>query len=159
MSFRSQKPGSKSGDGMETLILNNIESAGWHINSVFGDPLPIFAYTVGLEHSFEHPELIVMGLPPNLAATLLNQIGESVREGRQFRDGVLLPGAEIGLEGDFGLGGVGKDAKEELMLSARWFYRGSHFRALQVIWQDLEKRFPGDPAFDTRLLRLQPLLR
>ena len=43
-----------------------------------------FAYTVGLYHSFGHPELIVGGLPLDVGHSVLNIAGESIRRGVRY---------------------------------------------------------------------------
>jgi hypothetical protein len=49
---------------------------------------PAFAYTVGLHHSFGHPELIVVGLPLDVGHSVLNVAGESIRRGVRYSEGV-----------------------------------------------------------------------
>ena len=54
---------------------------GWAATAVFGDDIgESFAYTVGLT-GFDHPELLLTGMPPEVAGRLLNGAGERVRSG------------------------------------------------------------------------------
>lgn len=51
-------------DEHERKALADVQQHGWHVLKVMEDNEgPAFAYTVGLYHSFGHPELIVVGLP------------------------------------------------------------------------------------------------
>ncbi len=54
---------------------------------MFGDDIgESFAYTVGLT-GFDHPELLLTGMPPEVAGRLLNGAGERVRSGDPLRPG------------------------------------------------------------------------
>jgi hypothetical protein len=51
-------------DDHERKALADVQNHGWHVLKVMEDDRgPAFAYTVGLYHSFRHPELIIVGLP------------------------------------------------------------------------------------------------
>lgn len=50
---------------------------------------PPFAYTVGL-FGFGHPELLIFSVTPQVAASVLNAIGESVRAGDPLADGHVV---------------------------------------------------------------------
>jgi hypothetical protein len=67
-----------------------IDRFGWAVlhggGSGPGDPR--WSYTVGLS-AFEHPEVIVVGLPFAAGETYLNLVGEAVRAGARFRPGVV----------------------------------------------------------------------
>ena len=72
-----------------------ITAYGWFIQAVeAGAHNPDWAYTVGLSAGFDHPELIVVGLPYPDAGGLLNALGEQVRDGRRFAacEHIHLPG-------------------------------------------------------------------
>jgi hypothetical protein len=67
-----------------------IESVGWaviHVLPTDEDPGPPFAYTVGLT-AHDHPELLIAGLPSQIAHSLLNDIAGRVYDTAQrFSDG------------------------------------------------------------------------
>jgi hypothetical protein len=66
----------------------DIQSYGLHILKVTGDDeWPEFAYTVGLFHSFNHPEVIVLGLPGETAQAILNNLADVIRSGKRFAAG------------------------------------------------------------------------
>jgi hypothetical protein len=58
---------------------------GWAVVPV-GDGSRAWAYTIGLVE-VNHPELVVMGMPPERAGTLLNSLAARIREGSEFLDG------------------------------------------------------------------------
>jgi hypothetical protein len=45
---------------------------------------PAFAYSVGLYHTFGHPEILVIGLKLDVIFGMINGIGEFVRGGKRF---------------------------------------------------------------------------
>ena len=90
-------------DQEDARIKQVIREHGWAITYVGGECSrpgcdhppgegPPFAYTVGL-FGLGHPELLVFGVPPELAYELLNHLGEKVREGSE-----LMPGVEISFD-------------------------------------------------------------
>lgn len=75
-------------DEHERKALADVEEHGWHVLKVLEDNEgPAFAYTVGLYHSFRHPELIVVGLPLDVGHSVLNIAGESIRRGVRYSEG------------------------------------------------------------------------
>ena len=63
---------------------------GWAVMEIEpGRGHPGWAYTIGLQTGFGHPELVVVGLPQGAGPTMLNALGEQVSRGRPFEAGVL----------------------------------------------------------------------
>ena len=48
------------------------------------EPAPTWAYTIGLLQSFDHPELVVTGLPDDSAAHVMTGVVDRIREGERF---------------------------------------------------------------------------
>jgi hypothetical protein len=71
----------------EKNIKSDVERYGWPV-ALFekSTATPSFAYTIGLWKTFNHPEIVVFGLPINLLHTILNDAGELVKGGK----GLLL---------------------------------------------------------------------
>lgn len=60
-------------------LLSDIDSHGWHVLKIMDDDNgSSFCYSVGLFKTFNHPEIIIIGLKPDLAHTLINNIGEDI---------------------------------------------------------------------------------
>ena len=140
----------------EIRILSDIRTTGWSLMAVLD--YPPFAYTVGLEHSFEHPEMIITGMPPTLACNILIEISKQIRRGRYFRAGAILRGEEIRCSTNLLMGEVSARSRRDYMLCSQWLYASEDYRALQVIWPDTRGCFPHEPDFERRFRAHQPLL-
>jgi hypothetical protein len=130
-----------------------IAEHGWVVQGVFGTdehPSPLFAYTVGLVGS-GHPELIVYGLPLEVASSILNDLAEHVAAGGRLHAGDRLTRDES----DYGMVLVAVDDTAPLGL-ARGVY-GPEVRALQLVYPDDEHRMPWDDGCDPYVASL-PLL-
>ncbi len=138
----------------------DVAEHGWHVIKVFsdGDTGPPFAYTIGLETSFRHPEIIVFGLNDDLdfMHRVLNGIGARVERGERFAHGDRKRGILPGYVCPFAR--VPKSAYAEHLGRAIQYHRGTRFRALQCIWPDPKKRLPWDPKVMPPILRRQPVL-
>lgn len=68
-------------DEFEERAISNIKNYGLHIIHVLEQGnLPNFSYSVGLWHSYQHSEVIIIGLKPNLTRWILNELGRRVKE-------------------------------------------------------------------------------
>jgi hypothetical protein len=140
----------------ERNALDKIEEFGCMVLHVQnpGEPRPAFSYTFGLHNSRGVPELVTCGLPSNVAQSALNSAADLIGEGvdlTQGRQRDLIGNVEVEFRP------VDRKWIEELMLSAIWFNGNSEFKALQLIYPDLENRFPGEEGFNTYFE--QPLLQ
>lgn len=135
---------------------DTIRRHGWAVTAVFGDELgEYFAYTVGLS-GFEHPELLVTGMPPEVAGRLLNEYGERVKAGQRLRPG------------DQRLDAIARrpvellevtDSRQAEMLDANGWYAepdGPPVPALQLVWSDPAGLLPWEPGYSLAS-HLQPL--
>jgi hypothetical protein len=73
-----------------------LAATGWAVLGVTA-AVP-FSYTIGMAATLGAPELIVIGLPAETAARLVNDIGDQLRAGRRFEPGHLYDGL---LAGDY----------------------------------------------------------
>lgn len=133
--------------------LRKIEEYGWTIIAVFptaDEPDQVeFAYTVGLS-AMSLPEVIVAGLPPNVAHSVLNNVAAGMID-RPYDvddeyDGVLAGGYKVRF----------REASSDLLSVARKLY--PVVGVLQLLWPDKEGHFPTDPDYDPTLREFQPLL-
>ena len=69
-----------------------IDTYGWAITTVEHDRP--WAYTIGLLERFNHPELVIAGVGLDLAADILNGLGEEIRQGQRFEAGTHLLGGD-----------------------------------------------------------------
>jgi hypothetical protein len=142
------------------ICREDIALGGYTVAAIIADETGCdWAYSIGLHHSFGHPELLVVGLEAPLAGAIIEVLASAVAAGRRIDAGedVLIEGAlqfrahEVdelwcGLGDWFNLG-------REVVSGwgARWP------RSLQLIWADAEGEYPqrpGDPRWSLR----QPLL-
>ncbi len=144
-------------DDQDRKILADVAQSGWHVVGVpeWGST-PGWAFSVGLYHSFQHPEIVLFGLPIDAMQQIINNIAEDIRAGASFAAASestdILEGYTCRLER------VEKCWYRPLLGYATWFYRGTDFPVIQCLWPDRDGALPDDLAFDPDLVGLQPLL-
>jgi hypothetical protein len=141
----------------EEKCVADIQHYGLHILKVAGDDdWPEFTYSVGLFHSFEHPEVIVLGLPGDVAHSLVNGLADEVRSGHRF---IASEETENVLEGyPCTFRAVPPHHVGAHFGWASWFYDGEPFPALQLVYPDRARRWPWDPDISPGFLAQQPVL-
>jgi hypothetical protein len=141
---------------------------GWFIQYVSGslcampgcdcedtdDDKPAFAYTIGL-FGLNHPELLILGVGPQTAGGVLNDLGARVKAGH-----ALLPGSLITFK-HWPHRIVPEEVPnpQEIVLGANRYYRleeGASVPVLQLSYDDLEGRFPWQEGYSTPSLQPRP---
>ena len=145
----------------ERKIIEDVASFGWHLVMVMEDKRgPGFVYSVGMEHTLSHPEIIMFGLGLDLMATIINDMGREIRKGRNFSELGLFNG----LIENYACKVIEVDAKwhPEYLGYAMWHarYRGraGTLRVVQCLWPDKAGLFPDEVECHPEVKRLQPLL-
>lgn len=137
----------------ERQLIDAVREHGWFCPSVYGDEDgPSFSYSVGFWKTLGKPEVVVFGLPPQVAHSVLWQLY------RLFQDLAPQPGQPLDgvLEGYLSyLMPVGAKA-DEFMLSTTWFYGGEDYPRLQLVWPDPVGAFPWQADFDPSFADDQP---
>jgi hypothetical protein len=118
------------------------------------DPRPAFSYTIGLYDTRHVPEIITCGLPGKTAQNALNYPATLLVDGADLTAG-RISNVLGNVDVEFKL--VDPKWSKILMLSAGWFHGKSSFPALQLIFPDLENRFPWEEGFNAFFD--QPLLQ
>jgi hypothetical protein len=124
--------------------------------------VPSWTYTIGLLRSYDHPELVMTGQSPEVAAELLTEVVEHIRRGETF-DAAAAPLALCDCT-SLAFGTV----HPEQWTHGRFNGWLNHFdrlgevppapAAVQVLWP-MDGRFPPDPEFCIRHVNAcQPLL-
>lgn len=159
--WRSLRHGSYFGG-----LLNSIyEEPGWFVPDISGgETSENFAYTVGLWHSFQHPELIVTGLPAGVGGRVVNACGHIIKEGGpNFRPGERR---EDVLDGGYPVTAmpVPFEGYQEHALSVEWFYgyklgQPHPVPMMQLVWSSKTEPplFPWEAGYPDDKLG-QPLL-
>jgi len=107
-----------------------IDRFGWAVLHGGGSPAdPRYSYTVGLV-AWQHPEVIVVGLPFQAGEKYLNLVGEAVRAGARF-----TPGAATTALTDADSPVVFLQVTDVERLSVAEQFSGS-VEALQLVWPD-----------------------
>jgi hypothetical protein len=134
-------------EAFDEKLVSDVREYGWHcvLVGAEGEADPPYAYTVGLRHTYGHPELVLVGRW-QYAHGILGAAVELVGEGAR-----LAPGDESDdvVEGyPVRFGAVSDEQRAELLTYAEWLYGGRPFAALQLILPDGAGRMPDDPGYD-----------
>ena len=142
-------------DDQERKAITDVQNHGWHVLKVMEDDQgPAFAYTVGLYHSFGHPELIIVGLPLDVGHSVLNIAGESIRRGVRYSEGAQSD--EFPEDRACVFRRMPESQYRHYLGWDLWFYEGSPFPALQMIWATNTGDGPGSRTWIKRFVRDNP---
>jgi hypothetical protein len=113
-----------------------------------------WAYTIGVFDTCGKPEIIAVGLQPETAHFALNEAAKLLRAGVD-----LAIGRHRDVVGEVECEFRPVDPKwiKQLMGWALWYYEGTDFPVLQLVYPDLKNRFPEHEGFDTKFE--QPLMQ
>lgn len=125
-------------------IKENIQKHGWQYQYIFDEngEKENFAYSIGFEESFNHPEIMIFGLKRETMHAILSDIANDIRNGREFQDGVKT--GDI-LSGDFEV--FFKLVKEEYLpeyAGCASGYYNKPFRVLLMFWPDKSNTLPTE---------------
>lgn len=140
-------------DDSDRRLLADVERVGWHL---VGIPEDSYVFSIGLYHSFDQPEIMIVGLEMAPSGRLLDAIGEQMRVGKQFRDRDIVDGIADGFPMGFRV--VPEELYRSYLGYALWFYESHDFPVLQCVWPDKASRFPWDENCDEGASRLQRLV-
>lgn len=144
----------------DVKVLTDIKEFGWHTVGVFpktGEEGPNWAYSIGLYHSFSHPEVIITGLSIQTCMTLVNEIGKLVKSGGAFLPGRQYPDI---LQDPYKcvFQNVLQAHYRDYVGYAIWFYEGDNFPLLQGFWPDKHGLLPWNEESTEHFRTMQPLL-
>lgn len=144
-------------DHHDRKLLTDVQRHGWHVIGVTEDEEgPAFAYSIGLYHTFGHPEVLVLGLAVEVMHRIINGIGELVRSGQRFEhlheSGDVLDNYNVAFRA------LERRHYPDYLGYAHWFYRGDNFLALQCVWPDSQHRYPWHAELRGALAARQPVL-
>jgi hypothetical protein len=133
-------------DRMEDIIRHNVAEHACHVMVVEGDgDAQRFAYSIGLTRTHKHPELVCFGLREEVLHWIINEISDRMASGEQFKDGDRVAGLIEGY--DCVLKRMQRGTYRQYLGYALWFYQGDEFEALQIVWPDMQGRYPWDPGY------------
>jgi Domain of unknown function (DUF4262) len=134
----------------ERDIVRFVESHGCFVVNVVpdenGDQVP-FSYSIGFTKSLAQPEVVLVGLAPDSAHPLINDLYELCRRGLKLSDGVRID--ELVRDRPCFARSVDDSwLIQSYFASALWFHRtqmGSSLRSVvQVVWPDPDGFFPWE---------------
>lgn len=98
-------------------------------------------YTVGLWHSFKHPEIMILGIPEGVGQRLLSDMRDLIKIGQP-----PAVGCPVGRRVEYypvRLEPVGdRDFIRQYLSMADWFYSDDPFPVLQLFWSVPESESP-----------------
>lgn len=137
----------------------DVVEVGWTVAAVTGDRTGCdWAYSIGLQRSYGHPELIIVGVDAPLAGAIVQALADAVEAGVDLRG-----------RDDLRIGPMSfRTAPVDDLFCSQgdWFILGREVMSgwgerwpatLQVIWADEDGRFP-ERADDPEWFLRQPLL-
>jgi hypothetical protein len=138
-------------------VVSDVKQYGWHVILVMEeDNAPPFAYSVGLYHSFNHPEIIMFGLSLETMHTILNILGEQIQTGTTFIAGREYDNILENYRCAFRI--VSGEWYPEYLGVACWFYKNVDFPVIQCFWPSKLHRFPWDVEAEEQWRTRQPIL-
>lgn len=141
----------------EKKVLQDVFEEGVHIVHVPPtDGGPCFAATIGLWFHFEQPEVIVFGMPEEVAEDLLNAIADAADDGQRFAPGDRPKDLLVGYSVQFLE--VPAERVAEYLGTAQWAYDGSEFPVVQLVWPDKQQRWPWDDDVREGFRDAQPII-
>ncbi len=138
----------------EENIRNHIDTLisryGWMVMSVGGGAGEMgYAYTIGLTRQYAHPEVLVFGLPFQVAHGILGSLvtcieaeGRPLPLRRPLREVASAPVQLIPILRAYRTGAY------SFFNGARAYYGTNIVEAVQLVWPDTAGRFPWMPGFN-----------
>jgi hypothetical protein len=146
-------------DDHDRAILGDIRRVGWSVIQIEPDDEedsgPLYSFSVGLFHTHNHPEIILLGLSHEVAGQIINDVGAAVAAGQQIESGrtyddfASVPLAFVEVD---------RAHYREYVGYALWLYGGPAFPMLQCVWPLKSGHFPWDRGYDKGGAAIQPFL-
>lgn len=124
-------------------VANDIREYGWHCLHVApraGEEGAIFTYTIGLVHSYHHPELMIFGLGREKSHQILHECVEMIKSGTQLPINERVPDV-LSRDFDVMFKPIRKEHFGEYLGTAIRQYGHKEFGAYVLFWPDKENRF------------------
>jgi len=144
----------------DVKFLGDIQTYGWHVTGVFPSDNktgPYWAFSIGLFHTFHHPEVIVFHPKLNSCIGLVNEIGQQVKSGIRYEITGTYPDI-LNDPYECAFRSMERCHYRDYLGSALWFYEEDPFPTLQCFWPDKARKFPWDDGCNSSVKDSQPLL-
>lgn len=142
----------------EKIVIHNIEKFGFHIASLEDDGyIPAFVFSIGFYKTYNHPEIIIFGLKPDVLQGLLHKIGSELKNGMRIKTDIDYDGIVANYPVRFLK--VHHEFYKDYLGFAGWYYDKSFdFPVYQLVWTDKKGKFPWEDSFFENWKFKQPLL-
>jgi len=154
--FTAPKPQTR----LDRHILGQVQTRGWYPVHVAPQGQEAgFSYSLGLYANYAYPEVVIVGMPPQVAQAFLQIV--AVRAVQRERK----------LEMYTGYDGIAEGTQVAFVPVARrhfpahfdygaWFYEslGIQPSFVQMVWPDASGKFPWERGYDADYATVQPLL-
>lgn len=125
-------------------ISKNIKEHGWQFQFVFDEnnEKVDFAYSIGFEETFSHPEIMIFGLKKETMHTILADIAYELKGGAKFIPNNRIPDVISG-ELDVMFKPLKNEFNAEFTGIASEYY-DKPFRVLVMLWPDRNNVLPNE---------------
>jgi len=127
-------------------VYDNIKNIGYHTTAVLEEiGFTPFVYSTGIFENFRIPELFISGLGPNLSEELIESYVE------KFKYSIVPLDRKIeSLSDRFPVRfiSVKNSALVEHVLTSLKFYENRNYEYMQLIFPDLNGKFPNEVGYD-----------
>ena len=138
-------------------ILENIDKYGLTVRYVFDNKENFqFSYSIGLYKTYQHPEIIMIGLKQELMHIIINNLAEDIKNGKRYDAYSWSPDVLDGFECYFIE--VDKANYDEYVGGNLWLYNGNEFPLLQCIYPTVKGIYPWEKEWPGNIKNLQPIL-
>ncbi|MFB9844852.1 DUF4262 domain-containing protein [Mucilaginibacter ginsenosidivorans] len=127
-------------------VFNNIKNNGYHTTAVLEEiDFTPFAYSTGIFKNFKIPELFISGLGPNLSGELIENYVSKFKFSQ-----VPLNRKIQNLSDRFAVYFISlkNSAIAEYALTSVKFYENRNYEYLQLIFPDLNGKFPNEVGYN-----------
>lgn len=121
--------------------LVDIEEHGCHVLNVMeGDGEPSFTYSIGINKKQNMPDVVITGLKPELAHSMVNDYKNRLLDGEVFEPGKYY--SDFLGNFDVCFVKVAKKHFKEYFGWGLWLHNGDDFEVLQMIWPTTDGTWP-----------------
>jgi len=144
-------------DKSEQRVIEDIAKFGWHCVHILAEgEQPQYSFTVGLFHTYQHPELIIFGLPSKVAHQILTTAADAAKSGQPLD--LSAPTDELLNDYSCCFIEVPSSQYYEHVGLCRWYYEGNGFPLYQVVWPSRSGFFPWHSRAPEAFRAAQPVL-
>jgi hypothetical protein len=142
-------------DDHERSFVSKIREHGWFRTGILADDDgPGFSFTTGFWVNADHPELLMFSMKDEIAHDVFWDLFRDAKKGASLPVGRRTENA-FGNAPAYVFRIAERQYRNFLGWSC-WFYRGTDFPCLQIVWPDRAGIFPWEPGFDAGFDGLQP---